>query len=117
MWYVIIGNGTGTQFFVGAGVLTNRRGKFKFLGLQGDLPQLPPLVGHSNLPIRETLKRVLVLLTLIVLKRVSESIFFESNKFTACKVKDKKEVANYLMAFSLMKTIHPFQGKKHLRTS
>ena len=31
-------------------------------------------------------------------------------------VKDEKEVANSLIAFNLRKTIHPFQGKKHLRT-
>ena len=28
--------------------------------------------------------------------------------------KDKKEVANSLMAFNLLKIIHPFQGKRHL---
>ena len=43
---------------------------------------------------RETPRRVLDLLTVMILKRVSESIFFQSNKFTACKVKDEKEVAN-----------------------
>ena len=37
---------------------------------------------------------MLGLLIVMVLKRVSESIFFQSNKFTACKVKDEKEVAN-----------------------
>ena len=47
---------------------------------------------------------------------MSESIFFQSNKFTACKVKDEKEVANSLMAFNLLKIIRPFQGKKNLRT-
>ena len=47
----------------------------------------------------------------MTLKRVSESIFFQGNKFTAFKVKDEKEVANYLMEFNLLKIIHPFQGK------
>ena len=47
---------------------------------------------------------------------MSESIFFQSNKFTACKIKDEKEVANSLMAFNLLKIIHSFQGKKNLRT-
>ena len=37
---------------------------------------------------------MLGLLIVMVLKRVSESIFFQSNKFTACKVKDGKEVEN-----------------------
>ena len=30
----------------------------------------------------------------MILKKVSESIFFQGNKFTSCKVKDEKEVAN-----------------------
>ena len=79
-------------------------------------PQLSSLVEHPNLPIRKTLITVLGLLTVIILKRVSESIFFQSNKFTACKVKDEKEVTNYLMVFNLLSIIHPFQGNKHLRT-
>ena len=58
---------------------------------------------------------MLGLLTVIILKRVSENIFFQSNKFKAYKVKDEKEVANSLMAFNLLKIIHPFQDKKHLR--
>ena len=53
-------------------------------------------------------------LTVMILKRVSENIFFQINKFTACKF--TKEVANSLMAFNLLKIIHPFQGKKHLTT-
>ena len=53
---------------------------------------------------------------LMILKRVGDNIFFQSNKFTACKVKDEKQVANSLMAFSPLKIIHPLQGKKHLRT-
>ena len=36
------------------------------------------------------LRRVFGLLTAMILKRASESIFFHSNKFTACKVKDEK---------------------------
>ena len=45
---------------------------------------------------------------------MSESIFFQSNKFTARKVKDEKEVVHSLMAFNLVKIIYPFQGKKDL---
>ena len=52
-------------------------------------------------------------LTVMILKRVSESIFFQINKFTACKF--TKEVANSLMAFNLLKIIHPFQGKQYLK--
>ena len=80
-------------------VISNRRGSFKLMDLQGErpnpLPQFPPLVGHPDLLIRKTLRRVLGLLTAMILKRVSESIYFQSNKFTTCKVKDEKEVANF----------------------
>ena len=76
--------------------------------------KLSPLVGHPDLPIRKTLRRVLDSLIVMILKRVSESIFFQINKFTEYKF--TKEVANSLMAFILLKIIHPFQGKKHLRT-
>ena len=37
---------------------------------------------------------MLGLLAVMILKRVSESIFFQSKKFKACKIKDEKEVAN-----------------------
>ena len=59
---------------------------------------------------------MLDLLTVMILKRVSESIFFQINIFTACKFKDKKDVANSSMAFNLLKIIHPFRGKKDFRT-
>ena len=45
------------------------------------------------------------LYTVMILKRMSESIFFQINKFTACKTKDKKEVANSLMGLNLVKII------------
>ena len=69
-------------------------------------------MGHHDLPIKKTLRRVLGLLTVMILKRVSQSIFFQSNKFTGRKVNDEEEVANYLIVFNLLKIIHPFQGKK-----
>ena len=91
--------------------LSNRRGKFKLLDLQGDPPppQFPRLVGYPDLPMRKTL-RVVGLLTVM--------IFFQSKKFTACKIKDEKEetIFYFLMAFNLLKIIHPFESKKHLRT-
>ena len=65
------------------GVIFNRRGKFKLFGLQGDSPQFFLLVGHPGLPIRKTLRMVLDLLNVMILKRVSESIFFQINEFTA----------------------------------
>ena len=91
--------------------LSNRRGKFKLLDLQGDLPppQLPRLVGYPDLSMRKTL-RVVDLLTVM--------IFFQRKKFTACKIKDEKEETTFyfLMVFNLLKIIHPFESEKHLRT-
>ena len=45
-------------------------------------------------------------------------VFFQSKKFTACKIKDEKEekIFYFLMVFNLLKIIHPFESKKHLRT-
>ena len=97
------------------GVISNRREKFKRLACRAT-HKFPPLVGHPDLPIRKTFRRVLDPLTVMILKRVTESVFFQINKFTACKFKDKKEVANSLMAFNLLKIIHSFQGKEYLRT-
>ena len=65
-------------------------------------------MGHHDLPIKKTLRRVLGLLTVMILKRVIQSIFFQSNKFTGRKVNDEEEVANYLIVFNLLKIIHPF---------
>ena len=44
------------------------------------------------------------------LKRVSESIYFQRNKFITYKVKNEKEVAKYLMMLILLNIIQPFQG-------
>ena len=91
--------------------LSNRRRKFKLLDLQGDLPppQFYRLVGYPDLPMRKTL-RLVGLLTVM--------IFFQSKKFTACKIKDEKEetIFYFLMVFNLMKIIHPFESKEHLKT-
>ena len=88
--------------------LSNRRGKFKLLDLQGDPPppQFPRLVGYPDLPMRKTL-RVVGLLTVM--------IFFQSKKFTACKIKDEKEetIFYFLMVFNLLKIIHLFVSKNN----
>ena len=72
-------------------------------------PQFPCLVEHPDLPMRKALK-VVGLLTGI--------IFFQSKKFTAWKIKDEKEkiIFYFLVVFNLLKIIHPFERKKHLRT-
>ena len=59
----------------------------------GKTSPVPPLVSNPDLPIKNNLGTVLALITVIILKRVRESFLFQSNKFTACKVKDGKEVA------------------------
>ena len=103
-------------YFPICGILSNRKGKFKLLGVQGDPPpSLPPalqflyLVGYPDLSMRKTL-RMVGLLTVM--------IFFQRKKFTACKIKDEKEetIFYFLMVFNLLKIIHPFESKKHLRT-
>ena len=108
MWPVI--KGQGDSIFWWGWYLTEAE-SWNFW-LAGRSPKFPPLVGHPDLPTKKTLRRVLD--TVMILKRVNESIFFQINKFTACKI--TKEVANSLMAFNLLKIIHPFQDKKHLRT-
>ena len=92
----------------------------QFFG-EGDIGRLPNSFPYRDivsgiLPIRKTLRKVLDLLNLMMLKRLSESIFFQTHKFPVCKVKGRIQVANCLMAFNLLKIVHPFQAKKHLRT-
>ena len=91
--------------------LSNGRGKCKLLDLQGDPspPQFHRLVGYSDLHMRKTL-RVVGLLTVM--------IFFQSKNFTACKIKAEKEepIFYFLMVFNLLKIIHPFESKKHLKS-
>ena len=105
----------GLNVFGGSDI--QQKGKFQTFWLSGTAHNFPPLVGHPNFPIMKTFRRVLDPLTVMILKRVSEGIFFHINIFTACKFKDKKEVANSSMASNLLKIIHLFQGKKDLRPS
>ena len=101
-----------SQFFGGNDI--RQKGEIQTFGLQW-VHQVPPLVIRPDLPIRKFLRRVRGLLTVMFLKRVCKSIFFQSNKCTGCKGKDGTEVANSLMVFNLLKIIDPFQDKKHLR--
>ena len=66
----------------------NRRGRFRISDLRGEPPSVPPLVGNLDPPIGKTLRNLFALLTVMMLKRVSENIFFQSNKVKACKVND-----------------------------
>ena len=58
-------------------------------GLAVRPPPIRSLSGTSYSPHKENSRRVLGLLTVMILKKVSESIFFQSNTFRACKVKDE----------------------------
>lgn len=69
-----------------------------------------------DLSLTKTLRKVLSLHTAMILKRVSETIFFQSNKSAGCKVKDEREIGSSLKAFSVPKIIHLFQGTNHIRT-
>ena len=64
-----------------------------------------------------TLRSVLGLITVIILKKVRERIFFQSNKLTTCKDTDGKEVAKSMMVLNLRKIIYLFQSKNLVRTS
>ena len=115
MWSAISGATGDSKFWWR--VISNRRGSFKLMDLQGDPPHtIPSRSGTSWSPHKENPEEGACLFTAMILKRVSESIYFQSNKFTTCKVKDEKEVENSLMAFNLPKIIDPFQGKKYLKT-
>ena len=41
-------------------------------------------------------------------EKMSETVFFQSNKVTACKIKEYEEVVNFLKVFHLLKIIHLF---------
>ena len=71
-----------------------------------------PLFANTDPPIKNTLKSVLGLTSVIILKSVRESIFFQSNTFPACKVEDEKEVAQSLIMFNQRKIFYPFQSIK-----
>ena len=66
-------------------------------------------MGCPDLPMRKTL---------MVVGLLAVMIFFQSKKFTACKVKDEKEetIFYFLIVFNLLKIIHPFESKNHLKT-
>ena len=57
-------------------------------------------MGYPNLPIRKTLRRVLGLLTAMILRLFA----FKTTIYT-CKVKDEKEAANSLMVVNLVRSI------------
>ena len=109
-----------TQFFGGGGGWhpPEKWGSKYWAWTGGNLPSLF-LSCKLSYPIKNTLTSVFGLITVIILTRVRESFFFffQSNRFTACKVTwDGKEMVKSLIVFNLCKFIRRFQSKKYLRT-
>ena len=84
---------------------SNRSVRLKIMGIRREPPSLY-LSKKSWSSIKSTLRSVLALLIVTIMKRVREIIFLKSNKFTAFKVKDRKEVGQSLMVFNVRKIIH-----------
>ena len=84
--------------------MTKERVGLQFLALWGETPLFPSVrafAGNLDQLIRNTLRTVLGLLVVMILKRVRERIFFQENKCTGCMVKEGEEVAKPLMVFNL----------------
>ena len=86
MWSVTRGGVSGLSFLV------QQNGKVPSFGPEWRPPKCTPLMGHLDLHIKKTLRSVFGLLTVMILKKVSQILLFQQNKFTAYKVKDEKEV-------------------------
>ena len=90
--------------------LSNRRQKFNRLGFQGDPPrQFPCLSGHPDLSMRKTLRWLVCLLKWFPFKA-------KMSQHVKLKLKKRRQFFYFLMVFNLLKIIHPFESKKHLRT-
>ena len=89
-FFPICGLWSGTRGLIFlVGVYPTEGGSSNFLACSGSPPpQSCSLVGHPDLPIRKILRRVLGLLTVMNLESVRENTFFQSNKFTTCKIED-----------------------------
>ena len=98
-------------------MISSRRGSSNFWACRKSTLHVPPLMVNPDLPIRKLLKIVFVLLTVMLLKRVSQIFFFKSNRLTAYKVnRGREEVESHLTVFSILQNIQPALGKKHMRT-
>ena len=98
----------GIQFF--GEIISNRKRKLNFWACK-ETPKLPSLVGHPNLHIR----RMVGLLTEWFWKEWVRVFSFKATNLQHVRLRMKK-VATSLIAFNLLRIIHPFQSKKHLRT-
>ena len=101
--------GKGEDSILGWGVTSRRQVRFKIL----DMSESPIRIPYKKHP--EDCARPEYCINFG--KSVREYIFYQSNKFTACKVRDGKGAAKFLMLFNLRKIIHPFKNKKYLRAS
>ena len=107
--------GEGLHFLVRSDI--EQKDEFQNFGHEwGEPSSIPSLVANPDPHITNTFRSVVGLTIVIILKRVSKSIFLQSNKFTACTVRDKKEVKKSLMVFNTCKIIYPIQSKRYLRT-
>ena len=98
-------------------MISSRRGSSNFWACRKSTLLVPPLVVNPDLPIRKLLKIVLVLLTVMLLKRVSQIFFFKSNRLTAYKInRGREEVGSYLMVLNILQNIQQALGKKHMKT-
>ena len=92
------------------GVISNRRGKLRLLGLQEEPPlSIPSLSGISQCPHKENPCEGVwpVYAYSNDFEKCEWAFSFKVTKFTACMVKDEKDVTNYLMVFNLLKlSIH-----------
>ena len=67
-------------------VKSNRRGSFKIWGMSEESPSQSLLVTNLDPLLKYTLRSVLGLITLTILKTVKQIIFFQSNKFVRLKM-------------------------------
>ena len=73
----------GLNLLVGADIIEGETSKLLACRKNPPPKKILFLVEHPDLPITKTLRRVLDLLTVINLKRVSESIVFQINKINS----------------------------------
>ena len=76
--------------FPGGGEYPTEVGGSNFWTSSSSRPQVVPLVENSDLPIRKILRILLALLTVMVLQKVSEIIFFKATSLQHIRLKMEK---------------------------
>lgn len=99
-----------TQFFwEGSNPTEERDSKFLAWGVS---PPSLSLSRRSLWPIKNILQRVLGLLNVMILKEVRYIFYFQSNKVTAWKVKDGKEIVRCTFLHCCCADIHQMPQKR-----